>query len=194
MCNIVCYVGINDYDGKISIRGKHIKSYDIWRHMLMRCYDIKDKSYNRYGMAGVTVCKEWLLFSKFKEWFDANYPYHLEKQGIRLHLDKDLLSNDKRVYSPDTCVFIPSMVNSFMTNKKNNNTSGYTGVSWDSVAKKWIVKISEFDNNKYKHIGRFTNIEDARKAYIKAREVQCIKVKGYLKELGYDEEIINKIR
>ena len=51
-----------------------------------------------------------------------------------------------------------------------------------------------FDNNKNRHIGYFNNIEDAKDAYNKAREIEALKAKEYLRELGYDEEIINKIK
>lgn len=47
-----------------------------------------------------------------------------------------------------------------------DNKSGYKGVCWDKERKKWAVKISRT------HVGRFSNIEDAVKAYnSKAREM-----------------------
>lgn len=187
-------VGVNDCDDKIKINCKNIRCYDVWRAMIDRCYNIKNKDYNNYGYAGVCVCNEWLYFSKFKEWFDDKYPYNLEKLGVKLHLDKDLLSNDSKIYSPDTCIFLPNKVNNFLSNKYSTNTSGYTGVSWDKNRNKWVVNISDFNSNKYKKIGRFKNIEDARDAYIDARKTEVLKVKEYLRELGYDEEIINKIK
>lgn len=186
-------VGINDYDGKVIIHRKIIKSYRVWQGVLQRCYNMEfQKRHPTY--IGTTVCDDWLSFSKFKEWFDKNYPYHLEEQGIKLNIDKDLLSGESKIYSPETCVFLPSCVNNFMTNKQLNNKSGYTGVNFDKNRKKWRVEISEFNSDKYKYVGRFTDIEDAGNAYIKAREIEALKVKEYLRELGYDENIINKIK
>lgn len=33
--------------------------YGVWSNMMRRCYDVKNKSYPRYGGRGITVCKEW---------------------------------------------------------------------------------------------------------------------------------------
>jgi hypothetical protein len=46
--------------------------------------------------------------------------------------------------------------------KQNNNTSGYTGVTYDKNRKKWQAQIKI--NGKYKFLGRFNNIEDAVKS------------------------------
>lgn len=186
-------VGINDYDEKVCINGKHIKSYLVWISMLGRCYSEKYQE-NHLTYKDIKVCDEWLSFSKFKEWFDANYPYHIEEQGISLNLDKDILSGESKIYSPETCVFIPKNINLFMSIKYSNNTSGYTGVYWDKDKRKWRAQINDFYSSKYKKIGRFKNIEDAKNAYIKARAIEAEKAKEYLRELGYNEDIVNKIK
>lgn len=186
-------VGVNDYNGVVSVGNNKIKSYQIWKDMLKRCYDKKYQE-KQPTYADCTVCEDWLKFGKFKEWFDANYPQHLEEQGIRLELDKDILVIGNKVYSPDACCFIPQRTNRFMANKQLNNTSGYTGVSLSKKYKKWQVQISDFNTSQYKHLGYFTNIEDAKDAYNKARKIEALKVKEYLRELGYDENIINKIK
>lgn len=192
MKKIYC-VGINDYNGKVNINNKKIKSYQIWQNMLRRCYN-KNFQDRHPTYVGVAVCDEWLKFSKFKDWFDKNYRYDLEEQGIKLHIDKDLLSRDGKVYSPDTCVFLPSNVNKFLSNSYSNNKSGYIGVSWDNSRSKWKVQINEFNSSSYKNIGRFKNIEDARNTYIKARHIEAEKCREYLRELGYNENIVNKIK
>jgi hypothetical protein len=33
--------------------------YTIWRSMLSRCYNPKDRQYRDYGGRGITVCEEW---------------------------------------------------------------------------------------------------------------------------------------
>lgn len=45
------------------------------------------------------------------------------------------------------------------------NTSGYKGVCWDKLNKKWIVNI--FYNNKQFNLGRYLNKEEAAKEYNK---------------------------
>lgn len=48
------------------------------------------------------------------------------------------------------------------------NTSGVKGVYWDTLNKRWTVKIRI--GGKKKHIGCFVDIEDARKAYREASQ------------------------
>lgn len=70
--------------------------------------------------ADVGFYEPWLLFSNFKMWFDENYV-----EGYVL--DKDLLSSgkSKRMYSPDTCCFIPKALNNILqTEKKSRQIEG----------------------------------------------------------------------
>lgn len=183
---------INDYDGRVKINGKHIKSYKVWRSILQRCFN-KKVHIIRPTYSNVRVCDEWLKFSNFKEWFDKNYPYDLEKKGFRLELDKDLLSGDEKIYSPETCVFLPHTVNNFLANKTSRNTSGYSGVSWHKSIAKWEVRINKFNSNKTVALGCYDNINDARDRYLQARKEELCTIKDYLHSLGYSERVINAI-
>jgi len=46
------------------------------------------------------------------------------------------------------------------------NTSGFKGVSWQKCANKWIAYIKQ--GNKRRHLGLFTDVADAARAYDKA--------------------------
>ena len=82
-CNLcyrfICGIGISDLS---HIHGTD--AYTHWKGMIRRCYDKKSLK-TRPTYSDCTVCKEWLRFSVFKEWFDKNYI-----QGYAL--DKDILS------------------------------------------------------------------------------------------------------
>lgn len=39
--------------------------YSIWSNMLNRCTDQKNKSFYRYGGAGITLCERWRKFENF---------------------------------------------------------------------------------------------------------------------------------
>lgn len=55
----------------------------------------------------------------------------------------------------------------FMNKSKGiTNKSGFKGVSWHAQSSKWRAQI--VTNKKYKHLGIFTNLEDAANAYIQA--------------------------
>lgn len=64
--------------------------------------------------ADVVVSLEFLNFQKFATWY-YRQPGCMEKGW---HLDKDLLSMPgKRIYSPDTCCFLPSEINNALRAK-----------------------------------------------------------------------------
>ncbi len=56
--------------------------------------------------------------------------------------------------------------NSMNRSKRNDNTSGYKGVSWHRNRNKWQALIGK--NNKLKHLGYFETMEDAVNAYTRA--------------------------
>ena len=70
------------------------KEYDMWFHMLSRCYNPKDSHYNIYGGAGVTVDPRWFSFENFI--FDlptlpGYYEYAKDMDKAKYQLDKDAL-------------------------------------------------------------------------------------------------------
>lgn len=88
------------------------QAYRIWKHMLSRCYNQSFKqSYQTY--ADCESAAEWLLFSNFKQWFDEHYI-----DGWQL--DKDILIKGNKLYSPETCCFVPQKINGLFakSNKK----------------------------------------------------------------------------
>ena len=117
---LVCGVGVNDYDGPVTENGKPIKAYDTWHSMLRRCYCIKALGRNPTYI-GCSVCEEWLSFSNFKTWYDENY-----KDGF--HLDKDILVEGNKIYSSDTCRFVPQYLNKLLTDSGNARGNLPTGV------------------------------------------------------------------
>ena len=165
---------------------KDAKVYKTWSGMLERCYDPKlHKKYPTYN--GITVCKEWHNFQNFAKWFyeESNY-----QEGW--HLDKDLLSKkDNKKYSPKTCIFIPQALNSFMTNTKLDNTSGCTGVSFDSKRNRWVAQIHK--NNKYTMIGRYKNKSIATLQYKMARKKEADKWKEKMISI-LPQKAINNIK
>ena len=104
---LVCGVGINDSMDRIEIDHITNKSYGVWTDMLSRCYSskfhIKFPSY-----IGCIVCDEWKYYTTFEQWFDKNYV-----EGF--HLDKDILIEGNKTYSPDTCRFVPPNINTILS-------------------------------------------------------------------------------
>lgn len=155
-------VGYVGNENTIDCCGNLLKSYIVWRNMLSRCYCNKDKHYNTYGDKGVTVCEEWHNYSNFKKWFDEN---HYELEGEIVDLDKDILVEGNKVYSPETCVFVPKRINClFRSHKKENNLP--KGVYFQDGRYRCQIRIK----GKIKHLGYYNTIEEASNVYLKAQK------------------------
>lgn len=162
--NLVYGVGINDYVGSISSHGVHMKSYKNWVRVLERCYDTKYKKKNP-SYNDVVICDEWIKFSNFKAWFDNNYVDGYE-------IDKDILVQGNKVYSPDTCCFVPRRINTLLLNKQRTNTSGIIGV----YKRGNIYSASLQMEGRRTYIGCFKTAEEASAAYVEVKSKYAIKV------------------
>lgn len=96
--------------------GHNTKLYGVWCTMKNRCNNPNVTCYNHYGGRGITVCSEWLDFSKFMEWaFKNGY-----KEGLTIER-VDVNGN----YEPSNCKWIPSALQA--KNKTNNRKLTYRG-------------------------------------------------------------------
>lgn len=159
---LVYGVGVNDYGGNTKYDHVHIPSYQTWGQMLKRCYS-EDFLNKQPTYRGCSVCEEWWSFSKFKEWFDENYI-----DGYCL--DKDILFKGNKVYSPQTCCFVPNEINVLLckSDKKRGDTpigvykrKLVGGYSYMAYLNKYGVRVN---------IGTFNTPELAFAAYKSAKE------------------------
>ena len=101
------------------------RTYDLWKHMLSRCYDTTDNHYNSYGGNGCYVCEKWFLLSNFVKDISTleNYNEWIKNEktigGHSLyHLDKDMKSNNKnKCYCLEECMFVLNSENIAQSNK-----------------------------------------------------------------------------
>lgn len=77
------------------------KAFQIWLGILSRVG--KSHKYK-----DVTISKEWLLFSCFEAFHTKWY-----REGYAI--DKDLLSGTRKIYSPNTCTYMPTCLNNSIT-------------------------------------------------------------------------------
>jgi len=153
------YLGVGE--AKKSENGKQTKVYKIWKSMFRRAYDPKYHE-KRPTYKGVTVCDEWLNFQNFAKWYNEQSYKHDD-------LDKDILSDGTKIYSPETCVLISHGLNKFIAIIYLNNTSEVVGVSWNKQLQKWFVHIHDPRTGKKKYLGLFNNKHEGGVAYRKAR-------------------------
>ena len=110
------YLGEGKY--KMSENGKLKKEYKIWYRMIQRCYDPKFQE-REPTYKGCKVEDYLLNFQNMGEWIENNY---YEVPGERMHLDKDILCKGNKIYSRDTCIFVPQRINSLFA--KCNKSRG----------------------------------------------------------------------
>lgn len=156
------YIGEGQY--KPYENNKDTNQYVAWRGMMRRCYDKKQlERYPTYK--DCLVSKEWHCFQTFAKWYDENY-YIIE--GERIELDKDILIKGNKVYSPETCVFVPHSINILFI--KSNAIRGDLpiGVQIHKATKKYIANCTEKGEKVY--IGYYNTLEEAFSKYKKYKE------------------------
>lgn len=100
-------------------------------------------------------------YNYFVEW--SRQQVGFGKQGWVL--DKDVLFPKNKIYSEETCVFIPAVINSFYAFVKTTNTNEFPfGVSWCESENKFKAYCSQL-NGKNKTLGRFDSAEQAGESY-----------------------------
>jgi hypothetical protein len=163
------YLGEGQY--KAIKKGKMTPQYAHWISMLRRSQSEKyHKKYPTYRDA--VVCDEWLNFQNFAKWYDINY-YEIE--GERMELDKDIIFKSNKIYSPETCVFVPNRINSLFI--KNDATRGELpiGVCWHKHSKKYVA-LCNSEKGEQVSLGYYENPDDAFTTYKIYKEVVIKKV------------------
>ena len=149
----------------------------IWNGMFVRCYNNrfheKYTSYERCEVVGA-----FRYFSRFVEWCKSQKGF--DKEGFQL--DKDILVKGNKVYSEDTCCFVPKDLNNLLTHRKKDKGLYPVGVSYKPRINRYIAQISKF--KKVIHLGCFATPEGAFQAYKQAKE-------AYIKEVAelYKDQI-----
>lgn len=168
-------VGINDAAYPITIRedfGGKLKivwacqMYQVWTSMIKRCYSEKFQA-RRPSYAGCSVTTEWHKFSSFRAWM-------LEQPWVGNQLDKDLLKPGNKVYSPDTCVFVPAKLNIFIIDRSADRGEWPLGVCWHNKSGKLQSQCSNPFTGKNDSLGLFTDPGEAHEAWrAKKHEHAC---------------------
>lgn len=156
---IVQGVGINDADYRVvknitvghTPEGKQIRKR-VWQCPIYACW--KDMIYRTSGKNRLvwyeecSVSKEWLRFSKFREWA-------LPKFYEGLVLDKDILVKGNTLYSGDTCEFVPIYLNNlFRVQRKSQKLPLGVNLRHGKSSKR-VYRACASVGGVHKHIGNF---------------------------------------
>jgi hypothetical protein len=163
---LVFGVGINDRSVAATLNGKTTKEYALWHNMLKRCY-YKPYLENHPTYVGCSVSDTFLYYHLFHVWCQTQVGFG--KEGYQL--DKDLLIKGNKLYSEDTCVFIPKELNVLLTKSAASRGLLPIGVAKHGKGFKTRCSVS----GKEKYLGLFDTPELAFAAYKTFKE-------AYIKE------------
>ena len=149
--------------------GKRTKEYQTWMNMFHRCYR-GDRSTRLLSYVDCEVDEFFHSFGNFEKWVKDQKGF--DQEGW--HLDKDILVKGNRVYSPETCCFVPKEINLLFT-KRSGRRGGYPiGVSRRNKGGGYQVQLSQFGKT---YMGTYNTSEEAFNAYKQAKE-------AYIKEVA----------
>ena len=154
------------YPSKIS--GVQTKEYVLWQSMLQRCYsDAYKKKYQTYE--GCEVSDNFKSYEYFYEWCHNQIGFGNKGNENPFHLDKDLLIKGNKVYSEDSCVFLPQEINSLLVKCTASRGKHLIGVSWNNASKAFVAMVNK-NKGASEHLGYFTTEIEAFNAYKQAKE------------------------
>ena len=174
----VGYLGLGDFSAKDKLE------YQTWTNMLKRAYDVKTKE-SQPSYKDSYVCEDWHNFQNFAKWCNEQKGFKvLDCKGRKYQLDKDLITLGSKVYSPETCCFIPQSLN-LAVSKRVANKKYPTGVFFDKKTGKYVASVTKFSSHVL--LGYFNNVSEAFLAFKVAKE-------DYVKELAevYKDDICDR--
>ena len=151
------------------------QEYSLWSGVLERCYSkINSKYLKNYRDCEASECFKY--YSKFKKWCNTQVGFNSkDDKGNSFHLDKDILIKGNKIYSEDTCCFVPQEINLSVVTRKDYRGEYPVGVGYKPLRNQYRARCNKFGKNV--HLGWFSTVEDAFRAYKVAKE-------QYLKELA----------
>ena len=178
--------GVGVIGGKYpsKVNGVLTKEYKLWTSMLVRCYSDNSKK-RRPTYEGCEVSDNFKSYEYFYEWCNKQVGFGVEG----FELDKDLLIKGNKVYSEDSCVFIPTEINSLLVKRENMRGKYLIGVCWSKTANAFVSRVSR-NKGMQEHLGVFNTELEAFRAYKQAKETfikeQANKFKSQIDDRAYE--------
>lgn len=167
---MVGYIGIGKYN--CTENGHLTEEYKKWISMMRRCYD-NEYLKRQQTYLDATICKEWHNFQNFSEWYLNNKWC----DDIKLCVDKDILIKGNKIYSPSTCILVPSKINNIFTKHESKRGKHIIGVT--EFKGKLVAQCSNGNRSKPVHLGYFKTELEAFNAYKQFKE-------SYIKQVADD--------
>lgn len=172
------YIGEDKYKSKEN--GKNTKVYNTWHDMLRRCYD-KESHKKNPTYIDCKVSEEWYNFQNFGMWYEDNY---YEVEGETMELDKDILVKGNKVYSPDTCIFVPKTINGLFVKSDKSRGELVIGTTLCKNGKyqaQCNIINPETGKSKQEYLGLYDSQEKAFQVYKYHKERNIKQIADYYK-------------
>jgi len=115
------------------ITNRYRSEHGVWYKMIRRCHDPNDKSYEDYGLEGITVCSRWRGTDGFKNFMEDMDERPKGKIG---DIQLDRIDNDQG-YSPWNCRWTTRREN--ILNKSTTHWITFQGITL--CLKDWAKKV-----------------------------------------------------
>ena len=173
-------IGYNDEKYPSRVEGKKIREYITWNGVLLRCTE--NSWIRRPSYTGTTCSENFKSYSYFYEWCNKQVGFgSLDANNEIWHLDKDLLVKGNKVYSEDTCVFVPKKINNLLVKSDALRGSHAIGVHLVKKTNKYTAQI----NNSYRvrqYLGCFNTEQEAFLVYKTHKEALIKQVANEYKD------------
>ena len=156
------YLGEGKY--KVKENGKNTDEYKIWYDMIKRCYN--PKVHERETTYKDCEVEDYLLnFQHMAEWIENNY---YEVPGEKMCLDKDILCKGNKIYSRETCIFVPQRINTLFVKRDNDRGKDPIGVDQLPSGNYRVNCSNRYGKQVY--LGTYSTKEEAFKVYKEYKE------------------------
>lgn len=178
MNKIIQGVGINDFYENVTTKRVNNKEYSLWTSMLLRCYSKNQME----TYEGCTVSDKFKSYTFFYKWCNNQAGFNIKDEQSRCwHLDKDLLVKGNKLYSEDTCVFIPQRINALLTKRQNLRGEHPIGTSLNRKSGKFQANCKNGDGRLI-YLGLHTTPKEAFLVYKTFKESLIKEVANRYKE------------
>ena len=163
-------------DASTTVDGIVLKECTLWRGVIGRCYNNEfHKKSPTY--ADCSVSEKFKYYPYFKEWCGNQIGFNaVDDKGRPFELDKDILLKGNKVYSENTCCFVPAEINGLFINCAKTCGDLPIGVWFDKQKGKYKADVS-VGRKKRKRLGSFSTPEEAFYVYKREKE-------KYIKEVA----------
>lgn len=142
------------------------REYTLFYNMLYRA-DVYRSDPKRQTYKDCEVSKNFRDYQFFAEWCNAQNGFlNKDENGDFWELDKDILTKGNKLYSEDTCIFVPKKINSFFVKADSLRGSNPIGVA-DCASKlnPYTANVTNPFTKGLEYLGCFPTKETAFEAY-----------------------------